>query len=308
MNLQHVQNNSKNPAQSRQELRALLQEGLQVKESKMNLAGIETAILLGGSGNPLILMHGPGESAEWWMRVIPHLTEMYQVIVPDLPGHGASAVDMNKLNTEGMVNWLDELIDKTCGSAPVLFGHILGVAIAARYVLKNEDKIKQLVLVDSFGLSKFRPAPSFAFGMLKFLVHPTPNTFDSFMTHCLYNPSGFQSEMAEKWLPFKRYNLSWINKPGSSKVMNTMMKKLAMPVIPGEKLAAIKIPVALIWGRHDKALKLHIAETASKKYGWPLHIIDDSRDDPKIERPEAFVDALNKAINSQESKTQRNVI
>lgn len=308
MKLQHLQNKDNDHVQSRQEARALLLSGLQVEEKKIKLAGVETTLLQGGAGTPLVLLHGPGESAEWWMRVLPLVLQNYRVIVPDLPGHGASDVAIDKLNMEWTVNWLDDLIDKTCDSPPFLVGHILGGAIAANYVVKNEDKIKQLVLVDSFGLSKFRPSPSFAFGMFKFLARPTLNTYQSFLTHCLYDPSGFQREMAEKWQPFLNYNLSWIKQPGSSKVMKIMMKKLAIPVIPTEKLAAITIPVSLIWGRHDKALKLLTAQVAAERYNWPLFVIDDSRDDPKIERPGAFVDALNKAMNSQESKAQMNVI
>jgi len=308
MKLQSSRSKDNNHIQEREEDRARLLAGIEVKVKKIKLAGVDTEYLEGGAGAPVIFLHGPGESAEWWMRVLPFVMKTHRVIVPDLPGHGASDVDLGKLDVEWIVKWLDELIDKSCESPPVLVGHILGGAIAAHYVLSNEDKIKQLLLVDTFGLSKFRPSPSFAFGMFKFLARPTPNSFESFLTHCLYDPTGFQREMAEKWLPFKRYNLSWIKKPGSSKVMNTMMKKLAMPVIPQEQLAAINIPVNLIWGRHDKALKLHIAQTAAERYNWPLSVIDESRDDPKLERPKVFVDALFKAINSYENKIQKNAI
>ena len=62
--------------------------------------------------------------------------------------------------------------------------------------------------------------------------------------------------------------------------------------IPGDKLEKINIPVTLIWGRHDKANRLKIAINASERYGWPLHIIEDTRDDPKLEKPQAFVEAV----------------
>lgn len=65
------------------------------------------------------------------------------------------------------------------------------------------------------------------------------------------------------------------------------------------------LPVSLIWGRHDRANNLEIAETASKQYGWPLHVIDEARDDPKLEQPEAFTEALFRVINAK--PTQVNV-
>jgi pimeloyl-ACP methyl ester carboxylesterase len=50
---------------------------------------------------------------------------------------------------------------------------------------------------------------------------------------------------------------------------------------------------AVIWGRHDLATPLRIAEAASARYGWPLHVIEEAADDPTIDQPEAFLRALN---------------
>ena len=56
------------------------------------LAGVSTAVLEGGDGPPLVLLHGPGANAAHWMRVIPDLVATHRVIAPDLPGHGSSTV------------------------------------------------------------------------------------------------------------------------------------------------------------------------------------------------------------------------
>ena len=103
--------------------RKKLLENLPVPEHKMNLAGISTAVLVGGEGPPIILLHGPGESSCWWMRVIPNLVKTNRVIVPDLPGHGSSRVESDRLNTELIFDWLSELIEKTCSTPPVLAGN-----------------------------------------------------------------------------------------------------------------------------------------------------------------------------------------
>ncbi|MGH7527453.1 MAG: alpha/beta fold hydrolase, partial [Gemmatimonadales bacterium] len=58
----------------------------------------------------------------------------------------------------------------------------------------------------------------------------------------------------------------------------------------------IRVPTTLIWGRHDRATPLRTAEAASERYGWPLHVIEDSADDPPIEQPEAFLAALRTAL------------
>jgi pimeloyl-ACP methyl ester carboxylesterase len=69
-----------------------LLEGLPVVERRLDLAGISTPILEGGQGPPLVLLHGPGEHALKWLRVLPDLVRRHRVVAPDLPGHGASTV------------------------------------------------------------------------------------------------------------------------------------------------------------------------------------------------------------------------
>jgi pimeloyl-ACP methyl ester carboxylesterase len=73
------------------------------------------------------------------------------------------------------------------------------------------------------------------------------------------------------------------------------MEHFALQAIPAEELARITAPVALIWGRHDLATPLAVAEAASARYGWPLQVIENCADDPPIEQPEALVRAVRAA-------------
>lgn len=272
--------------------RSLLLENLPVTESRYHCAGISTAVLEGGAGSPVVLLHGPGESALWWMRVFPILLKTNRVIAPDLPGHGASAIGGDKLDTDLVLPWLSELIEKTCSSAPALAGNIIGGSIAARFAIDHGEQLSQLVLVNSLGLATFRPSPGFAFGLIRFMIWPTEKNFDRFFPQCIYNVEDLQIQMGEKWEPFVNYNLESARDKERSAALQALMKKVGVPKIPYEKLAKINVPTALIWGRHDKANKLKIAKAARKKYGWPLYIIEETRDDPKLERPAEFTDAL----------------
>src|SRR5688572_22502948 len=77
-------------SEGRQDLRQELLGGLPVTEQRLLLSGISTAVLQGGNGPPMVLLHGPGGYAAHFMRLIPKLTPHYRVVAPDLPGHGAS--------------------------------------------------------------------------------------------------------------------------------------------------------------------------------------------------------------------------
>ncbi len=47
--------------------------GLPVAERRLQLAGVSTSVLEGGAGPSIVLLHGPGEFAAKWRRVLPDL-------------------------------------------------------------------------------------------------------------------------------------------------------------------------------------------------------------------------------------------
>jgi pimeloyl-ACP methyl ester carboxylesterase len=52
------------------------------------------------------------------------------------------------------------------------------------------------------------------------------------------------------------------------------------------------VPTTLVWGRHDRATPLSVADDASARYGWDLHVIEGAADDPTLEQPEIFLSVL----------------
>jgi pimeloyl-ACP methyl ester carboxylesterase len=280
------------------EARQQLLTGIDVTERQLTLAGISTAVLEGGAGAPLVLLHGPGEFAPKWLRVLPDLVERHRVVAPDLPGHGASDADDGRLDADRLRAWLGELIERTCADAPILVGHVLGGAIAARYAVDHGDRLRHMVLVDTLGLSRFRPAPRFALTLVGFQARPSERTYDRFMRQCSFDLDGLRAQMGERWEPFVAYNLELARGP-SGKAVGRMFRELGLPRIPPAQLARIAVPTTLIWGRQDRAIRLRVAEAASARYGWPLHVIESCADDPPRDQPAAFLHALHTAIERQ---------
>jgi len=271
--------------------REKLLDGLPVTERRLELAGVSTAVLEGGDGPPVVLLHGPGESAAKWLRVLPDLVMSHRVVAPDLPAHGSSDAPDGRLDADRVLEWLDELIECTCPSPPVLVGHVLGGAVAARFAVDRSDRLSRLVLVDALGLGRFRPAPGFVIGMLGFQARPSERTYNRFMRQCSFDLDDLRTQMGDRWEPFVSHNLELAHAP-TTKAAGRMFRAVGVPRIPQEDLARITVPTTLIWGRHDRALRLRIAEAASARYGWPLHVIEDCADDPPRDQPEAFLRAL----------------
>lgn len=271
---------------------------LPVTERKPKLSGIPTAVLEGGEGSPLVLLHGPGEFAAKWLRVLPDLVSTHRVIAPDLPGHGASEAGPAPLEPDRVLEWLDALIEHTCPSPPALVGHILGGAIAARYATLHSERLDRLVLVDALGLARFRPSPGFGFSLLHFTVRPNERTHERLWQRCSYDLDGLRDKMGESWERFEEYNLEGARSPKQKAALRTLMGGVGTPVIPSAELSRIAVPTTLIWGRHDRANRLKIAEAASASYDWPLHVIDGAADDPIIDQPAAFLSALHSALDT----------
>ena len=277
--------------------RQQLLAGIPVTERSLTPAGVPTAVLEGGDGPPLLLLHGPAGNAAHWVRVIPELVTTHRVIAPDLPGHGASAPAANvELDADRIVAWLGELIDRTCPAPPALVGYALGGAIAARFAAVHGDRISRLVLVDALGLTGFAPAPGFGLALDEFLAQPSEQTHDGLWRHCALDLDRLRRRMAERWEPFRSYNVDRAREPRVLAALGSLMGAFGMPPIATAELARIAVPTTLIWGRHDLATPLSAAEAASVRYGWPLHVIEDCADDPPIEQPDKFLHALRTAL------------
>lgn len=265
-------------------------------ERHVHLAGVDTAVLEGGNGPPIVLLHGQGEFWAVWLGVIDDLVRTHRLVVVDLPGHGASAVGSARLDNDAMVAWLDDLVTATCDEQPVIVGHLLGGAIAARHAVAHGDRVAHLVLVDTLGLGWFRPSLRFAVPMVRFLVRPTPQSRDRLFRECFVDFDRVGGNFGDRWDDLRDCALDQATEPTTQAALRTLMPRVGVPAIPPDDLASITTPTTLIHGRHDLQVDLVLAQDASRRYGWPLHVIEDARDDPAAECPTDFVEALRTAL------------
>jgi pimeloyl-ACP methyl ester carboxylesterase len=265
-----------------------------INERRIDAAGLSTAVVECGDGTPVVLLHGPGEFALGWPDLIVALAASYHVVAPDLPGHGESA-STEPLDAERVVGWLDDVIVTTCAAPPVVVGRVLGGALAARHAVVSPGHVSRLVLVDTMGLSPFEPAPPFGEALHRYLADPSEHSHDQLMQYCSYDFDAVRSRLGDRWTAISRYAVERIRTPATQTAVMSMMEHVGS-AITEEVLSAIAVPTTLIWGRHDMATPLRVAEDASRAFGWPLHVIDQAADDPAMDQPEAFLTALRSAI------------
>jgi pimeloyl-ACP methyl ester carboxylesterase len=273
--------------------------GLPVTEQRLSLNGVKTAVLESGEGAPVVLLHGPGAYAAHWLNIIPSLARCHRVIAPDLPGHGESEIFARPLNPDLLSGWVEDLIDCTCAAPPVLVGSTLGGAIAVRFAAERGERLAALVLVDALGLTEFRPTPEFGAALNDYLSAPGALTHDRLWSLCAFDLTALRNRVGEKLDLIRAYNLDRLGSQERLAALRNLMEQFGAPAIPLHILERIAVPTTLIWGRHDRATPLPVAEEASRRFRWSLRVIDNAADDPALEQPEAFLGALDKALGTE---------
>ena len=111
--------------------------------------GISLYYEIHGTGQPLILLHGGLMSGETFGPVLPALAEKYQVIVPDLQGHGRTADIDRPLDVRLMADDIAALISHLGLDRPVVMGFSLGGGVALQTAVRHPDLVGRLIVVSA---------------------------------------------------------------------------------------------------------------------------------------------------------------
>lgn len=106
-----------------------------------------------GSGTPLLLLHGLGATGAIFEPLIGALAAHYQVIVPDLRGHGQSGRLPGPDNAERLAVDVVELLDLLGITSCFVLGYATGGAIAQQIARAHPQRVRGLVLVCSYARS-----------------------------------------------------------------------------------------------------------------------------------------------------------
>ncbi|OHV72658.1 alpha/beta fold hydrolase [Ensifer sp. LCM 4579] len=101
----------------------------------------------GGSGPPLLLLHGYSDTGRSFYPLEPFLAG-YRLIVPDLPGHGASAVG-DGMRVSDFATSIDGLLAMLGVSQIAVIGHSMGAMTAIELAARRRDDVRALVLLSA---------------------------------------------------------------------------------------------------------------------------------------------------------------
>ncbi|MXN90797.1 alpha/beta fold hydrolase [Flavobacterium sp. Sd200] len=122
-------------------------KGFTHKTAKVN--GINIHYVIGGKGEPLVLIHGFGQNWYMWNRIMPELSKHFTVITPDLRGVGESDKPEGGYDKKTMATDVHELIKQLGYNKINLAGHDIGLMVAYAYAAQYGNEVKKLALMDA---------------------------------------------------------------------------------------------------------------------------------------------------------------
>jgi pimeloyl-ACP methyl ester carboxylesterase len=111
--------------------------------------GIQMHYVIGGQGDPVVLLHGWPQTWYEWRHVMPALAKNnYTVIAPDLRGLGDSSKPVTGYDGNTTAEDIYQLISQLGFNKIFLVGHDVGAQTAYSYAAIHPDNVSKLVILD----------------------------------------------------------------------------------------------------------------------------------------------------------------
>lgn len=278
--------------------RVRLLSGLPVEEHRLDVNGTSTSVLEGGQGPPLVLLHGGIEcGGTYWAPVISRLADHHRLVVPDVPGLGESD-PVARLHGMAFDEWLGALLRLRCEDPPTLVAHSLSGTLAARFAGRRGDLLRRLVVYGAPGVGPYRMPMGLRVVAIRFALRPTAANAERFDRWAFVDLDRARRQDPDWYDAFSAYTRSRAVVPHVKRTMRQLIGSCTRQV-PDTELGRIGVPTTLLWGERDRFVPLGLAQQASRRLGWPLQVIEDAGHVPHIERPAAFVGALEEVTRTR---------
>jgi pimeloyl-ACP methyl ester carboxylesterase len=222
-----------------------------VRSNYVTVNGYKMHYLVGGSGRPLLLVHGLGSRGEDWANLIPQLINSgNHVYALDLLGYGDSDQPRDaRYSISQQAAMVEGFLDSQHLRQVDMAGWSMGGWIAMQVALHQPQRIRRLVLLDSAGLrfqlsfdpALFQPASPTDLVKLEEILIPHPRPLPGFLAMAMLRRGD---------------HVGWV-------VRRSVQSMMTGEDLVDGKLGALTMPVLIGWGDQDKLIPLSV--------GYRLH-------------------------------------
>lgn len=265
-----------------------------LQENRTQVQDHEIVYLEGGSGDDLLLIHSFGGDKEQWLPFVRQLSRKFRVVIPDLPGFGASQkVSHARYDSVTQVRRLRALVQKLVLKKPHLAGCGMGATLAGLYASAASTGVRSLLLMEPWGIEvadKSEMDRLMERGHQPLVVR-TEQEYERVLKMQLLRPSRGEQER-------QRAARAAADRPLHEKIWDQLWKD--KPYLLGSVLGEIKVPALALWGDSNQVvhrtalrrLELGLAGVQSEVFKDCGHLVMVERPKEAAARYVKFVAAL----------------
>jgi len=210
--------------------------------------GVKINYLVFGEGKPFLILHGWGSASDRWIKEAEIISQKgFMVIIPDLPGFGASDKLTRPWTVNDYVKWFEEFTRNLNIENFYLLGYSFGGALAAKISVKYPQRVQKLFLVAAAIIRKKTAKKSFSAKTAKLIKLFYFLPYYSFFRKAVYK--------------FIIRKSDYIYTEG-------IMKETYLNVVSDDvscHLPFIRVPTVIIWGDRDQSVPIEDAHFVNEK-------------------------------------------
>lgn len=247
-------------------------------EAMIELLGCKVNVRRGGSGEPLLFLHGAG-GIPAWTPYLARLAEKFHVIAPDHPSFSKSDTPEWLDDISDMAYFYLDFLAKEGLSGVHLVGQSLGGWIALEVAVRSTTRLKSLTLVGSAGIHvKGVPKADI------FMMNPEETV------RALYTDPAMIDTMLKMEPTPEQQDIIIKNRVATARL--GWQPRLFNPKLY-KWLHRVDVPTHIIWGDSDKIIPLAYANAFKNLIkGSSVTVIAKAGHLPHVERTDPFVSAV----------------
>lgn len=224
-----------------------------------------------GTGPVLLLLHGLFGALSNWEGVVNRFSKQFRVVIPMLPIY---EMPIKEAGLDGLRKFVEDFVAFKNLDDLIIMGNSLGGHIALLYTLKNEQKVKKLILTGSSGLFEDSMGGSYPKrGNYEYIKERVAYTF--------YDPNVATKDLVDEVFETTK------SIPKCMRIV--AIAKSAQRHNMADDIPNIKAPTLLVWGLNDTITPTIVAHEFNRLIpNSKLRFIDKCCHAPMMEHPEKF--------------------